>query len=221
MRHQIKAARAARRRRLPKRDEAAASDFRKLVTGLGVLGGVVGGLSYAGYEIREHPKGKLGELYYGSIVEDIVKVMYKYTFGNFDHIFDPSSDELIPTWPTAPYYAEAGIPPGTPAPPLLVLDLEKTLVGSEYDSVNGWRHVKRPGLDKFLKSLQQYYEIAIFSENDLGMAMDIMAAIDPEGEAEKSPLSILYPFMFYVCMLVIVYTLLCFYVLPCPLPPSY
>lgn len=176
----LREARAARRGRLPKRDEAAVSDFRNWATGLGVTTAVIGVISYASYEIRTNPKGKLADIYIGSPVEAFVNTLYKYTFGNFDHIFDPAVDQLIPTWPTDPYYAQAQIPPGAPPPPLLVLDLEKTLVGSEYDSVHGWRHVKRPGLDKFLRSLHQYYEVVLFSENDIGMAQDIMAAVDPE-----------------------------------------
>jgi len=63
------------------------------------------------------------------------------------------------------------------------LDLEKTLIGSEYDAKYGWRHVKRPGLQRFLDRMSQYFEIVILSENDLNP--DILAAIDPEGKCHK------------------------------------
>jgi import inner membrane translocase subunit TIM50 len=65
------------------------------------------------------------------------------------------------------------------------VDLERTLIGSVYDSRYGWRHVKRPGLDKFIKDLSQYYEIVIHSENDVGAATEILMAIDPEGRTHK------------------------------------
>jgi import inner membrane translocase subunit TIM50 len=66
-----------------------------------------------------------------------------------------------------------------------VLDLEKTLIGSEYDARYGWRHVKRPGLDQFIARLCQYYEIVILSENDVGTVQDILVAIDGEGRCHK------------------------------------
>jgi import inner membrane translocase subunit TIM50 len=66
-----------------------------------------------------------------------------------------------------------------------VVDLEKTLIGSEYDARYGWRHVKRPGLDQFLTKLSSYYEIVIFSENDVGAVAEVLFAIDPEGRCHK------------------------------------
>lgn len=89
----------------------------------------------------------------------------------------------MPDWPTAKCYEN--IPPGTPCPPLLIVDLERTLVGSVHDYQYGWRHVKRPGLDKFLKQMSQYYEVVIFSENDLGVSQEIMDAIDPENMTHR------------------------------------
>ena len=75
------------------------------------------------------------------------------------------------------------MPEGAPAPPLLVLDLEKTLIGSIHDAKYGWRHVKRPGFDKFIDRLSQYYEIVIFSENDKNV--ELLEAIDPERKTHK------------------------------------
>lgn len=40
-----------------------------------------------------------------------------------------------------------------PPPPLLVLDVEKTILGSEWDSKYGWRHAMRPGVHEFLKEV--------------------------------------------------------------------
>jgi hypothetical protein len=136
------------------------------VVGLGSMA-VLGVSGFLINDINSNPKGSLGQAYHGSPAEKFFKTLYENTFKHVDSIFYPSSDKLLPDWPNAPFYAN--VPPGTPCPPLLVLDLEKTLVGSTYDARFGWRHVKRPGLDKFLKVLSQYYEIVIFSENDIGM----------------------------------------------------
>lgn len=46
---------------------------------------------------------------------------------------------------------------------------------------HGWRHAKRPGVDEFLETLCQYYEIVIFSQN-YG-AEEIVAKLDPKVRA--------------------------------------
>ncbi|KAJ1436672.1 NLI interacting factor-like phosphatase-domain-containing protein [Ochromonadaceae sp. CCMP2298] len=140
--------------------------------------GVLGVSGYLINDISSNPKGSLAQAYHGSLLQKVGKLLYDNTLGHMDSIFYASSDKLLPDWPTAPCYAN--IPPGTPCPPLLVLDLERTLMASTYDSQYGWRHVKRPGVEKFLKALSQYYEIVIFSENDMGVVQEIMLAIDPE-----------------------------------------
>lgn len=143
------------------------------------VGLIVLGSGFLIYDLNTNRSGFLGSMYYGS---DIHKYLSSF-MGQINEIFEPSSDKLLPDWPTAPCYA--GVAPGTPCPPLLILDLEKTLIGSTYDSRYGWRHVKRPGLDKFLKALSQYYEIVIFSENDIGIVQEVLMAIDPEGVCHK------------------------------------
>ena len=145
------------------------------------LVGISAGLAY---DVKAHPDGFLGQQYHGSALQSLATKAYDATLGNWDSIYEPSCETwLIPHWPEAPCYGNP--PPGTPAPPLLVLDVERTLVGSIYDAKHGWRHVKRPGLDKFLKALTQYYEVVLFSENDIGVASDILIAIDPEGMCHK------------------------------------
>lgn len=99
-----------------------------------------------------------------------------YFTSSINKLSEPSSDKLLPDFVAGPFYGP-DLPAGTPPPVLLVLDLERTLIGSDYDSKHGWRHVKRPGLDRFIDQLKGYYEIVIFSENDKGMTMDIMEAI--------------------------------------------
>lgn len=145
--------------------------------------GVVGLSGYVVSDIRSNPKGTLGTAYFGSGVEVAVNFVYKNTFGRFNKIFEPTDDKLMPDWPTAPCYAN--IPPGTPCPPTLIVDLERTLVASTHDTKYGWRHVKRPGVDKFLKAMSQYYEVVIFSENDANMVGEIFEALDKEGACHK------------------------------------
>jgi import inner membrane translocase subunit TIM50 len=146
------------------------------LAGLGITGLAI-------YDIRENREGVLGRIYWGSSVEAFLSNIYDQLMGNFQDALLPSSDALLPEWPTDPYYAN--VPPGVPVPPLLVLDLEKTAIGSEYDARYGWRHVKRPGLDNFIQQLSSYYEIVIFSENDLGAQQDLLMAIDKENRCFK------------------------------------
>mmetsp|Transcript_15661 Transcript_15661/g.14997 ORF Transcript_15661/g.14997 Transcript_15661/m.14997 type:complete len:457 (-) Transcript_15661:220-1590(-) len=157
------------------------SNFKvtKPLAGFIALVGVAG---YSIYDIRKNKDGALGTIYYGSALNDVVSYCYDVTIGRFNQIFTPE-DKLLPTWPTDPCYG--GPPEGSPCPPLLVIDLEKTLIGSEYNSQFGWRHVKRPGLDQFIDRLSQYYEIVIFSENDIGAVQEILMAIDPSGKTHK------------------------------------
>lgn len=62
-----------------------------------------------------------------------------------------------------------------------MLDLENTLVSSTWDRKHGWRHAKRPGVDKFLHELAQYYEIVLYSPSIDGVADPVVAALDKDG----------------------------------------
>ena len=68
------------------------------------------------------------------------------------------------------------------APPhTLVLDLENTLVNSSWDRKHGWRHAKRPGVDKFLSEMAQYYEIVLYTPSHEGVAEPVIANLDKNG----------------------------------------
>jgi hypothetical protein len=58
--------------------------------------------------------------------------------------------------------------------PTLVLDLDKVLCHMEYDRKTGWQVVKRPGADQFLKEMQHYYEIVVFSDDVVPVASEVM-----------------------------------------------
>ncbi|XP_050220375.1 mitochondrial import inner membrane translocase subunit TIM50 [Mercurialis annua] len=53
----------------------------------------------------------------------------------------------------------------------LVLDLNETIINSDWKRVRGWRTFKRPGVDDFLQHLARLYEIVVFSDQ-LSMYVD-------------------------------------------------
>jgi len=59
--------------------------------------------------------------------------------------------------------------------PTLVMDLDKVLCHMEYDRKTGWQVVKRPGADQFLKEMQHYYELVVFSDDVVPVASEVMA----------------------------------------------
>lgn len=164
------AARAARINR-QKLQPKTTSSSSKTSTILAITG--IGGLLYIMYEINENPDGFIGKMYYGSFIDNGINSIMNSVASS---LYQPSSDHLIPDWGDPLVYGQ--IPPGTPAPPLLVLDLDKTLIGSKYDAALGWRYAKRPGLNKFITALSQYYEVVIFNDND---NIDVREHIDKDG----------------------------------------
>ncbi|KAK4779145.1 hypothetical protein SAY86_006673 [Trapa natans] len=62
----------------------------------------------------------------------------------------------------------------------LVLDLNETLVYSDWKRDRGWRTFKRPGVDAFLEHLAKFYEIVIYSDQ-LSMYVDpVIERLDSE-----------------------------------------
>ncbi|KAK4531498.1 hypothetical protein CCYA_CCYA08G2355 [Cyanidiococcus yangmingshanensis] len=86
---------------------------------------------------------------------------------------EPSRDKLLPD--PIPAYP-GGLPPRT-----LVLDLDETLVHSEWSRSTGWRTSKRPGVDAFLAYMAQFYEIVVFTSALPGYADPILDRLDPNG----------------------------------------
>lgn len=130
--------------------------------------------SFVYYDLNKNPEGFVASLYNDSQLQKFISRM----LGSVSEIYKPESEKLLPDWGSLPFYA--GLMPGTPPMPLLVLDLERTLIGSVHDTKYGWRHAKRPGVEKLLQALSQYYEIVIFSENDIASVEEILLAIDPD-----------------------------------------
>ncbi|KAF5949853.1 hypothetical protein HYC85_011846 [Camellia sinensis] len=63
----------------------------------------------------------------------------------------------------------------------LVLDLNETLVYSDWKRERGWRTFKRPGVDDFLEHLAQFYEIVLYSDQPSMYVDPIMERLDTKG----------------------------------------
>lgn len=64
-------------------------------------------------------------------------------------------------------------------PYTLVISLEDLLVHSEWTREHGWRVAKRPGVDYFIRYLNQYYEIVLFTSVPSMMADQVLRKLDP------------------------------------------
>lgn len=60
----------------------------------------------------------------------------------------------------------------------MIIDLEDTLITEEWDSINGSRQIKRPGVDKMLTYLSNMYEIYIISDLELSMGAELVSQVD-------------------------------------------
>lgn len=87
----------------------------------------------------------------------------------FSFFSDPVFENLLP--PPAPE--------GYRRPLTLVLTLDDFLIHSEWDTKNGWRTAKRPGLDYFIAYLAGYYEIVIFGTNSQMYSEKAVSKLDP------------------------------------------
>jgi mitochondrial import inner membrane translocase subunit TIM50 len=73
------------------------------------------------------------------------------------------------------------VPHDIPVPHTLVLDLEQTLVSATWGKTTGWRYAKRPGVEKFLHELAQYYEIVIYSPSYDSAVDPVISMLDKTG----------------------------------------
>jgi len=83
---------------------------------------------------------------------------------------DPISDKLLPDHPSDAQYI----------PHTLVLDLDDTLINSNWNRERGWRVFKRPGVDAFLEHLAQFYEMAVFTDQLETYGNPIVERLDPK-----------------------------------------
>uniref|UniRef100_A0A7N1A3Y0 Mitochondrial import inner membrane translocase subunit TIM50 n=1 Tax=Kalanchoe fedtschenkoi TaxID=63787 RepID=A0A7N1A3Y0_KALFE len=61
----------------------------------------------------------------------------------------------------------------------LVLDLNETLVYSDWKRDRGWRTFKRPGVDAFLEHLAKFYEIVVYSDQMQMYVDPVIERLDP------------------------------------------
>ena len=87
----------------------------------------------------------------------------------------PHRRELLPDWPMH------NVPKDIPCPCTLVVDLEDTVVRGVWEKRYGWRYAKRPGVDKFLSTLSQYYEIVLMSPSLASTAEPVCMSLDKAG----------------------------------------
>ncbi|CAI5515110.1 unnamed protein product [Closterium sp. Naga37s-1] len=126
-------------------------------------------------EIRERPKEGLDGLMTKGLNAAVdVAQWYVDTRADVEeriHKFNqPASDRLLPD--LTPQEAHVYT---------LVLDLEGTLVHSEWKRDRGWRTFKRPGAEAFLERMAQFFEVVVFSDQ-LNLSVDpILDRLDQKG----------------------------------------
>jgi import inner membrane translocase subunit TIM50 len=133
-----------------------------------LLGGV-GGTAYLGRnwdteeEARAHPEAPSGwglGLFWNRMKARLDDLTSYYK--------DPAFEKLLPDED-----------PQMRQPYTLVLSLEDLLVHSEWTREHGWRVAKRPGVDYFLRYLNQYYELVLFTSVPSMMADQVLRKLDP------------------------------------------
>ena len=129
----------------------------------------VGGTAYMGRnwdtaeEEKDHPEQPSGwgvKLFYNRIKARISDLTSYYK--------DPPFPKLLPDED-----------PNFRQPYTLVISLEDLIVHSEWSREHGWRVAKRPGIDYFLRYLNQYYELVLFTTVPSMMADQVLRKLDP------------------------------------------
>ncbi|KAE8165374.1 HAD-like domain-containing protein [Aspergillus tamarii] len=158
---------------IPKDGYVSSLDRRRarmanLMYALFLLAGA-GGVAYLGrnWETEEEeklhpdvPSGWSFGLWYSRV---------KARFGDITSYYkDPAFPKLLPDED-----------PNLRQPYTLVLSMEDLLVHSEWSREHGWRVAKRPGVDYFLRYLNQYYELVLFTSVPSMMADQVLRKLDP------------------------------------------
>lgn len=139
------------------------------------LSSLVGGLAGVGYMCRDWDSEDEQKLMEATDIDNGYTPQLMYNrfnkrFGSLFNFFsEPAFENLLPPPPPDAYRR----------PLTLVLTLDDLLIHSHWDTKNGWRTAKRPGLDYFLGYLSQYYEIVIFGSNYQMYSDKTVAKLDP------------------------------------------
>jgi import inner membrane translocase subunit TIM50 len=136
----------------------------------------VAGVGYLG-QPREESLDDQGDIVTSSYADETPVLAYLHRARDrviekgWNYFALPSAKILLPDPLPAPYQR----------PLTLVLELEDTLVHTEWTPQHGWRTSKRPFLKAFLTRLCQHYEIVIYTSATAPYAQPILEKIDPEG----------------------------------------
>ncbi|KNE65200.1 dullard-like phosphatase domain-containing protein [Allomyces macrogynus ATCC 38327] len=122
---------------------------------------VAGTVYYFGRPDDDHPDKSWSPSAMWDRAKDRVSAMTKeYT--------TPAFEKLLPD----------PLPPGYQREYTLVINLNDTLIHSEWTSQHGWRVAKRPGIDYFLGYLSRFYEIVVFTRSQGFTAYPIIDKLD-------------------------------------------
>ena len=178
--------------------ESAAKEAAVSVEENSVIGNVIDTVTTAGTVAGMAVMGAVGVSYYVQTTEELEKTVEKgehvpsaikgtplqqavdYVFVNLvefrqwadgqAHFFlDPVSDKLLPDHPANATYI----------PHTLVMDLDDTLILSDWTRERGWRVFKRPGADDFIKHMAQFYEVIVYSDQMSTYVDPIVERLDP------------------------------------------
>uniref|UniRef100_A0ACD5U1T8 Uncharacterized protein n=1 Tax=Avena sativa TaxID=4498 RepID=A0ACD5U1T8_AVESA len=83
---------------------------------------------------------------------------------------EPTSDKLLPD-----------LHPELKGAFTLVLDLNDTLVYSDWQRDRGWRTFKRPGVEAFVQHMAQYYEVVVYSDQQAMFVDPVVDRLDTKG----------------------------------------
>ena len=141
----------------------------------GAIMGLLTGVGAAGYIFTSEDVNKYVSKHEKSIpgiVADAALAYADWRGGmeeNVKQFSEPSSEKLLPDLP----------PPAAQYMRTLVLDLDETLVHSDWRRERGWRTFKRPGVDEFLQHMSQFYEIVVYTGQLSTYGDPIMERLDP------------------------------------------
>ncbi|KAK2797564.1 mitochondrial inner membrane protein required for protein import [Emmonsiellopsis sp. PD_5] len=158
---------------IPKNAYVSSSDRRrnrimKFTYGLLFFTGV-GATVYSGRdwdteeEEKKHPNAPSGWGF--GLFFDRIKARYSDITSYYK---DPAFEKLLPDED-----------PQLRQPYTLVISLEDLLVHSEWTREHGYRVAKRPGVDYFLRYLNQYYELVLFTSVPSMAADQVLRKLDP------------------------------------------
>ena len=160
--------------------EAAAEGTEKAGGGTSIFAmallGLCGTAGVVGYAFEGKDVHKMADKAEGQAPEPLVSLARSYATwregmeDNVRQFSEPSSEKLLPDLP----------PPAAQYMRTLVLDLDETLVHSDWRRERGWRTFKRPGVEEFLRHMSQFYEIVVYTGQLSTYGEPIMERLDPD-----------------------------------------